>query len=345
MSCFFKDSEKADKTAFLMKNGENFLEKLITSCNGKYNPIRSYSAEELKEATNNYDIQNVITSDASYELYKGFLQGRSISVMKFNDTPNSSEAYEYCYNNIVFASKMSHKNILRLIGCCLETRIPILVFEPVEYGTLADRTYNNDPWQPCFVPLLLTQRLKIAMEIANALAYFHVGFSRPIVFRTINPINILFDEQNVAKLSDFTLSESIPEGETHIKGWVAGTMGLIAPDYMRTGLCNEQSDVYSFGVLLLVLLTGQRIYDPSRGETGGDYWLLLHVKKCNENNRFIEMIDPVIVRQVLSARKVQQLQAFTNLALKCASESPNDRPTMVDVAKQLRQLYLNHEPI
>ncbi|KAK0600485.1 hypothetical protein LWI29_015420 [Acer saccharum] len=328
-----------------MKNGENFLEKLITSCNGKYNPIRSFSTEDLKEATNNYDIQKVITSDASYELYKGLLRGHLISVMKFGDKPTSSDAYEYCYNNIVFASQMSHKNILRLIGCCLETRIPILVFEPIEYGTLADRTYNNDPLQPCFVPLLLTQRLKIAMEIANALAYFHVGFSRLIVFKTINPINILFDEQNIAKLSDFTLSVSIPEGETHIKGWVAGTMGLIAPDYMRTGLCNEQSDVYSFGVLLLVLLTGQKIYDPSRGKTGGDYWLLLHVKKCNENNRFMEMIDPVIVRQVLCARKVQQLQAFTNLALKCASESPNDRPTMVDVAKQLWQLYLNHEPI
>ncbi|KAI9186050.1 hypothetical protein LWI28_013328 [Acer negundo] len=215
----------------------------------------------------------------------------------------------------------------------------MLVFEPVEYGTLADCTYNNDPWQPCYVPLLLTQRLKIAMEIANALPYFHVGFSRLIVFRTINPINIWFDEQNVAKLSDFTLSESIPEGETHKNGWVAGTMGLIAPDYMHTGLCNEQSDVYGFGVLLLVLLTGQKIYDPPCLETGGDYRLLLHVKKCNENNRFIEMIDPVIVRQVVCARKVQQLEAFTNLALKCASESPNDRPTMVDMEKQLRQFF------
>ncbi|KAK0602175.1 hypothetical protein LWI29_031080 [Acer saccharum] len=157
-------------------------------------PVRtSFSTEDLKEATNNYDIQKVITIDASYELYKGLLQGRSISVMKFGDNPTTSDAYEYCYNNIVFASQMNHKNILRLIGCCLETQIPILVFELIEYGTLAERTYNNDPLQPCFVPLLLTQRLKIAMEIANALAYFHVGFYRPIVFRTINPINILFD--------------------------------------------------------------------------------------------------------------------------------------------------------
>ncbi|KAL5853794.1 hypothetical protein ACOSQ3_008912 [Xanthoceras sorbifolium] len=132
------------------------------------------------------------------------------------------------------------------------------------------------------------------MKIANALTYFQIRFSRPIVFRTMQPENILFDEQNIAEVPDFTLSESISEGKTHVSGRVAGALGLIAPGYMLIGLCNEKSDVFSFSVLLLVLLTGQRIYDRSRRETGDDYWLLPHVKKYNENNRFYEIVDPAI---------------------------------------------------
>ncbi|KAH7574585.1 hypothetical protein JRO89_XS03G0317000 [Xanthoceras sorbifolium] len=110
----------------------------------------------------------------------------------------------------------------------------------------------------------------------------------------MQPENILFDEQNIAEVPDFTLSESISEGKTHVSGRVAGALGLIAPGYMLIGLCNEKSDVFSFGVLLLVLLTGQRIYDRSRRETGDDYWLLPHVKKYNENDRFYEIVDPAI---------------------------------------------------
>ncbi|KAK9219147.1 hypothetical protein WN943_007787 [Citrus x changshan-huyou] len=127
---------------------------------------------------------------------------------------------------------MSHNHILKLIGCCLETPIPILVFESVQYGTLWDRILGAP--QPHFEPLLLKHRLKIAMDIVHALAYLHFGFPRPIVFRNFKTSCILFNEENVAKLFDFSLSISIPEGETHITDTVMGTLGYCAPEYMRT---------------------------------------------------------------------------------------------------------------
>lgn len=94
-------------------------------------------------------------------------------------------------------------------------------------------------------------------------------------------------------------------------------------------------------MLLLVLLTGQKIFDPSRGaEIGADhYWLLHYVKKRVENNEFDEIVDPVIVSEGPCVGKEKQLQGFRVLALTCVCESAEDRPTMVDVAKRLEQIY------
>ncbi|KAL9409151.1 hypothetical protein AB3S75_047520 [Citrus x aurantiifolia] len=225
MSSFFRKIEhlgKADKETFMLRSGKVFLGKLFRSCDHKRNPIRCFRENELKIATKNYDRQKVITTGLGYELFKGVLHDYPVSIMKF---VNSDYAAEFCFNNFVFASQMNHKNVMRLIGCCLETENPVLVFEYVEYGTLADRIYHAR--QPNFEPVTWTLRLKIAMEIAYGIAYLHVGFSRPIFFRNVRPSNILFQEQSVAKLFDFSCSVSIPDGETRIRGWVMGTFGYL----------------------------------------------------------------------------------------------------------------------
>ncbi|KAK9181238.1 hypothetical protein WN944_024375 [Citrus x changshan-huyou] len=289
-----------------------FLEKLIKSCNNKRNPLRCYCAEELMSATNNYDKHKVIKTGMSYELYKGFLQDHPVSVMKFFEDFDYAKAY--CLNNIVYTSQMIHKNVLRLVGCCLETQNPILVFESAEYGTLADRIYH--PRQPHFEPLPWTLRLKIAMEIAYAIAYLHVGFSRPTVFRKLEPSNILLDEQNVAKVFDFSFSVSIPEGETHITDWLLGTFGYIAPEYVTNGDCNEK-----------------------RQEIEDEYFLGDHVRLYIERSRFNEIIDAVIVGDGLCSATEQKVRAFTKLAFSCLSVSAEDRPTMVDVARKLRLMH------
>ncbi|GAY57401.1 hypothetical protein CUMW_179140 [Citrus unshiu] len=171
----------------------------------------------------------------------------SSNVMKFYGHEYHRHTYGSCINNITYAAQMSHNHILKRIGCCLETPIPILVFESVEYGTLRDRIFG-DP-QP---------QAKIGRDIANSLAYLHFGFTRPIVFRNPKTENILFNEENVAKLFDFSLSISIPEGETHITtDGVIGTRGYSAPEYISICVLNEKSDVFSFGAFLCELLAGR----------------------------------------------------------------------------------------
>ena len=209
----------------------------------------------------------------------------------------------------------------------------------MQIGTLADRIHHH--CEQHFEALSLTDRLKVAMDISHAVAYLHVGFSRAIVYRDMKPTNILFNEQSDAKLFDFSLSLSIPDGETHIElDSVVGTTGFIAPENFTTLICNEKSDVYGFGAFLFELLTAQEVSDHVSFESRFHYEE--NVKRLSgQNCRFKEMVDSIIIedKSCTCTGKEQQLQAFKQLTLQCMDFSPEDRPTMVDVAKQLRQMY------
>lgn len=105
----------------MTRNGETVLKELIAASNGKYNPFHIFSSKELEIATNNYDNRTVVEQDGFRTSYKSYRkQERSISVMKFDDNDNYN-AYECCISNVVYPSQISHKHILKLIGCCLET--------------------------------------------------------------------------------------------------------------------------------------------------------------------------------------------------------------------------------
>uniref|UniRef100_A0A6N2LEB0 Protein kinase domain-containing protein n=1 Tax=Salix viminalis TaxID=40686 RepID=A0A6N2LEB0_SALVM len=328
------ETKKVNKETAFIRNGSKLLEKLVDICDGKCNSIHRFSATELEKATNNYDLRKLLTFDIGYKLYKGFLQGRPVSVKKFDD---GDQQYEYCFNDIVYSSKMSvHKSFVKLLGCCLETQIPILVFEYVGDRTLRDCLWGSE--EARCRPLLWIARSKIAMDMANAVAFLHAAFARPIVFRNINPSNILLDDNHEAKLSDFSCSISIPEGESHVRDVeIIGAPGLIAPEYWTTGDFNEKLDVFNFGGFLLMLLSGQKLADYSRPEE--EIFLQKHVEKCIEDDRLNEVIDSTIIAEGAWPGKEQQLQAFAALALRCTSEVEEDRPSMIDVSKELRKMH------
>uniref|UniRef100_A0A2N9EEB3 Protein kinase domain-containing protein n=1 Tax=Fagus sylvatica TaxID=28930 RepID=A0A2N9EEB3_FAGSY len=237
---------KAKEETPFMKNGRLLLEELIAFCNGKSNPIRVFSAEELIRATNNYDQHQSFAWDGDFEFYKGSLEDRLVSIKKYPDRGFSvmEDTVLGIIKDIVVGSQMSvHQNVLKLLGCCLETKNPIIVYEFVGYKTLSscinpiDQTVQSEP-------LTWKCRLRIAMGIANAVAYLHTSFSRPVIHRDIRSATILLDENNVAKLIDFSLSISIPKGQLHVDTAVRGRMGICAPEYMTTGYLTEKADVF-----------------------------------------------------------------------------------------------------
>jgi serine/threonine protein kinase len=334
-----REEERERKRAFL-ENGGLVLEKLVASCNGRPIPIRTFSYQQLVLATNNFDHRFILFEsydEGFYRMYKGSFEGRILSIKMYCHPEKALALMDIG----ISAKASAHKNILKLVGCCLETPIPSSVFEYAQNGVLADQIYVS---QRQGTPMLWQSRLKIARQIAHAIAYLHTAFSRPIIHRDIRPQNILLDQHDVPKLSDFSLSISIPEGETHVvTNLLSGALGFICPSYFTTHMVTEKTDVYSFGMVLFGLLTGRRpvdyaqeYEDESLGEESEDEYQPLKVYLSD--HAMNEIVDPAILAEEGGASLEQQLQAVWQLGLTCIEDDPEIRPTMVDVTKELRRI-------
>ncbi|GMY11993.1 non-functional pseudokinase ZED1-like [Fagus crenata] len=318
---------KKERERAFLENGSRLLEELIVSCNGRPPPIRSFSIKELRRATNNYDPCRMFHEGGYFEWYSGSFEGRMVYIKKFS----RQETGDIVFTDIAICSKMSaHNNVLKLVGCCLESPIPISVYESATNGTLASRIRVSSH-QEQRQSITWQSRLKIAKDIAHTISYLHVAFSRPIVHRDIKSGSIFLDQNDVAKLADFSLSIEIPEDQDHVEDDLCGTYGSICPTYMSTGCVTEKADTYSFGMLLLQLLTGQAPYDLARLAKDEDASLIDYLKHHAAN----EIVDPTLLVTEGGAGMKQQLEAVLRLALICVERDPERRPTMTDVTKEL----------
>ncbi|XP_065622863.1 serine/threonine-protein kinase ZRK1-like isoform X2 [Quercus suber] len=356
-----QEREERERAFYFYENGSVLLEKLIASCNGKPIPIRTFSAQQLFQATNNFSSEKLVMGLSIW--YKVSLEGRMVlikayfvrnakpipirtfSPQQLRQATNNYPAQHlgvYWYkgslegrivlinrldydladlaiNDLVISAQMSgHSNVLKPIGCCLHTPIPILVLEFAAKGFLADRIFVYRITELQHQPMVWERRLKIARQIAHALSYLHTAFPRPVIHMAIKMHTILLGENDVPKLSSFYFSVSIPEGEADVEAYDCFRhFGFCAPEFEATGKVTEKADVYDFGRILLELLTGEDSLNITRFT-----------------------IDPAILAEDGDggASLQHQLQAVVDPALTCTEEDPQTRPTMVDVTKQLRRI-------
>ncbi|XP_018460382.2 serine/threonine-protein kinase ZRK1-like [Raphanus sativus] len=136
------------------------------------------------------------------------MDGRSYAIKRF---PFAMCEEEHAYNDIVLSARVrSHGGFLKLIGCCLEFRYPVLVFEDLEYRALNIRGSLGSLDAQVVLPWNV--RLKIAKEVAIAITYLHTAFPRIIIHRDIKPMNVFLDKNGTAKLTDLSLAVTLPEG-------------------------------------------------------------------------------------------------------------------------------------
>ncbi|KAK5786586.1 hypothetical protein PVK06_041223 [Gossypium arboreum] len=219
-----------------------------------------------------------------------------------------------------------HKNLVRLLGYCIEGTHRMLVYEYVNNGNLeqwlhgAMRQHGYLTWEA---------RIKILLGTAKALAYLHEAIEPKVVHRDIKSSNILIDDEFNAKVSDFGLAKLLGAGKSHVTTRVMGTFGYVAPEYANTGLLNEKSDVYSFGVVLLEAITGR---DPvDYGRPAHEVNLVDWLKMMVGSRRSEEVVDPNIeVRPSTRALKRALLTA-----LRCVDPDSEKRPKMGQVARML----------
>ena len=162
---------------------------------------------------------------------------------------------DFFLNQVTIKQLISHKNVMRLHGCYLETEIPMLVFELISNGTLFDHLHGHCNETPCWISWL--DHVRIATETSYALCYLHYGRPRPIVHLNVKSSNIFLNESWTAKLSDFCFSVSIAPGEDFFQSSsIEGTTGYIDPEYLEKLHVREKFDVYGFGVVLVEVLIG-----------------------------------------------------------------------------------------
>ncbi|KAL0424672.1 UNVERIFIED_CONTAM: Wall-associated receptor kinase-like 1 [Sesamum radiatum] len=249
--------------------------------------------------------------------------GRIVAVKKSNRV--DEDDLEVFINEVVILSQINHRNVVRLLGCCLETEVPLLVYEFIPNGTLFQHIHepNED------FPSSWQMRMRIARDVAGALSYLHSAASKPIYHRDIKSTNILLDEKYRAKVSDFGTSRSVAIDQTHLTTRVLGTFGYLDPEYFQSSQFTEKSDVYSFGVVMVELLTGEKAISSVRAEVGKS--LATHFLHSMEEDHLFDILDP----RVLKECRREQVAAIAELARRCLDLNGKKRPTMKEVAVEL----------
>ncbi|KAJ4759675.1 Wall-associated kinase family protein [Rhynchospora pubera] len=285
-----------------------------------------FKEEELKEATNNYDAKNILGEGGNGTVYKGTLKNNKDVAIKRCKTIDERQKKEFG-KEILILSEISHRNIVKILGCCLEVEIPILVYQFIPKGNLFDLIHS------CRAPCIsLSIRLRIAQEVAEALAYLHSWASPPIVHRDVKSSNILLDENFVAKISDFGASVLAPTDEDQFMTVVQGTRGYLDPEYMLTGLLTAKSDVYSFGVVLLELITRKKalFLDKPEDQRSLSSIFLSSMKE----NKLEEILDD----QILDIESMNLINGVAELVRKCLNMEGEKRPEMREVVETLDRL-------
>ncbi|KAK0599916.1 hypothetical protein LWI29_009813 [Acer saccharum] len=312
---------------FFQQNGGFLLQTQLSKRSGTCDTTRIFSAEELKKATNNFDEKRIIGRGGYGTVYKGFLiDSNPVSIKKSKIVDQSQ--IEQFINEVTVLSQINHRNVVKLLGCCLETEVPLLVYEYVTNGTLFEHIHNNDnaptiPWET---------RLRIAAETAGVLSYLHSAAATPIIHRDVKSSNILLDDNFTAKVSDFGASKLVPMDVTQLSTMVQGTLGYLDPEYLHTSQLTEKSDVYSFGVVLVELMTGKKVASFDRPEE--ERSLVIYFLFSLKGGSLFEILE----NSIINDDNKEQMREVAELARRCLQVKGEERPTMKEVAMELEGL-------
>ncbi|KAF6135746.1 hypothetical protein GIB67_028602 [Kingdonia uniflora] len=284
---------------------------------------------------------NVIGKGCSGMVYRAEIDnGEVIAVKKLWPTAvtNNREA-DICHAGVrdSFSAEVKtlgsirHKNIVRFLGCCWNRSTRLLMYDYMPNGSLGSLLHERSG--SC---LEWDLRYNIVLGAAQGLAYLHHDCIPPIVHRDIKANNILIGLAFEPYIADFGLAKLVNDGDfARSSNTIAGSYGYIAPEYGYMMKITEKSDVYSYGVVVLEVLTGKQPIDPTIPDG-------LHVVDWVRQGRVgKELLDPSL--RARSDSEIDEMMQALGVALLCVNPSPDERPTMKDVAAMLKEIRHERE--
>ncbi|CAN8248006.1 unnamed protein product [Cochlearia groenlandica] len=285
-----------------------------------------YTLRELELSTNGFSDENVIGQGGYGIVYRGVLEDKSMVAIK-NLLNNRGQAEKEFKVEVEAIGRVRHKNLVRLLGYCVEGAHRMLVYEYVDNGNLEQWLHGDGLGSKS--PLTWDIRMNIVLGTAKGLMYLHESLEPKVVHRDIKSSNILLDRQWNSKVSDFGLAKLLGSEMSYVTTRVMGTFGYVAPEYASTGMLNERSDVYSFGVLVMEMISGRNPVDYSRplGEVNLVEWL----KRMVSNREPEGVLDPRMVEKP----SLRSLKRTLLVALRCVDPNAQKRPKMGHIIHML----------
>ncbi|KAL1215960.1 G-type lectin S-receptor-like serine/threonine-protein kinase [Cardamine amara subsp. amara] len=287
--------------------------------------LNVFEMNTIQTATNNFSLSNKLGQGGFGSVYKGKLQdGKEIAVKRLSSS--SGQGKEEFMNEIVLISKLQHKNLVRILGCCIEGEERLLIYEFMVNKSLDTFLFDSRKRLEVDWP----KRFNIIQGIARGLHYLHRDSPHRVIHRDLKVSNILLDEKMNPKISDFGLARMYQGTEYQDNTRrVVGTLGYMAPEYAWSGVFSEKSDIYSFGVLLLEIISGEKISRFSYGEEGKTLIAFVWESWCETKG--IDLLDQVLA----DSSHQDEVGRCVQIGLLCVQHQPADRPNTVELLSML----------
>ncbi|KAG2323604.1 hypothetical protein Bca52824_016817 [Brassica carinata] len=287
--------------------------------------VKTFTLSELEKATDKFSAKRVLGEGGFGRVYHGSMEDGTEIAVKLLTRDNQNRDREFIAE-VEMLSRLHHRNLVKLIGICIEGRTRCLIYELVHNGSVESHLHEGTlDWDA---------RLKIALGAARGLAYLHEDSNPRVIHRDFKASNVLLEDDFTPKVSDFGLAREATEGSEHISTRVMGTFGYVAPEYAMTGHLLVKSDVYSYGVVLLELLTGRKPVDMS--QPSGEENLVTWARPLLANREGLEqLVDP----RLAGTYDFDDMAKVAAIASMCVHQEVSHRPFMGEVVQALKLIY------